>query len=236
MDNAEIKRKLLRRFASLIKKGQQNKDREGLEWNEGWGSKYASKEDPKYYAWMAQVEDLLYEVLPSNSPLIDEIKQMQKMSRRHVVFEKAIGLLKGVEKDVKAGTFGFLKHCIELVASTDYLEQAKSLMADKTDSMFSYVPAAVLAGAVLENRLRMLCQSAKPPIETKKDNGCPKKMTEMIDCLRKADIVNEVCAKHLRAWSDIRNAAAHYRPNDITAEQVSAMIKGVEDFVTSKVS
>lgn len=231
MNASEIKDSLLQRFKKLIDEGCQNRCKIGAESFDGWGSDYPTKIDPSYCAWMAQVESLLHEVLPPKSPVRDEIKQVQKMSQRNVAFEKAMGLLEGVKNDIESELFGLLLRSISESVAIDYFEQAKALLSDKANKSCSHVPAAVLAGAILENRLRMLCQSANPPIETKKDNGRPKKMTEMIDCLRHADIINEVLAKHLRAWSDIRNAAAHYRPNEITKKQVCAMIKGVGDFI-----
>ena len=234
MNAAEIKKNLLRRFVSLITVGRRNKDKDGLEWNECWGSPFANKEDSEYSAWVVQAESLLHEVLPPKSPVRNEIKQIQKMSQRHVAFERILGVLEGVKTDVETDLFGLLQHNIRESVSVDYLEQAEALISDKTNKNCSHLPAAVLAGAVLENHLRVLCESANPPIKIAKDNGSPKKMTEMIDCLRRADIINEVQAKHLRAWYDIRNAAAHYRPNDITKEQVCAMIKGVGEFLHGK--
>lgn len=234
MNSIEVKKNLLQRFASLVEEGRQNETKNGVESFNGWGSEYSTKMDASYFAWMEQVESLLHEVLPLKSPVRDEIKQMQKISQRHVAFEKAMGLLQGVKRDVEADLFGSLQQSIHKCVSADYLGQAEALISDRVNKNGSYLPAAVLAGAVLENHLRMLCESANPPIETSKGSGIPKKMTEMIDCLRRADLINEVHAKHLRAWYDIRNAAAHYRPNDITKEQVCAMIKGVGEFLHGK--
>jgi hypothetical protein len=53
----------------------------------------------------------------------------------------------------------------------------------------------------------------------------------LIDALRKRKAFNEVMAKQLRAWAEIRNHAAHGRFEEFTSEQVKAMVAGISMFL-----
>lgn len=111
------------------------------------------------------------------------------------------------------------------------LPQIRRFLDDKKQENLSYVPAAVLAGAILEDALRELCQRQNPPIPIEKPNGQPKTLAPLIDDLRKANVINELKAKQLRSWADIRNAAAHGKFDDFTLGDVELMLAGIQKFV-----
>ena len=56
-------------------------------------------------------------------------------------------------------------------------------------------------------------------------------MNALIDELRKAGAFNEIQAKQLRGFADIRNAAAHGNFSEFTRAHVENMIQGVESFL-----
>ena len=56
-------------------------------------------------------------------------------------------------------------------------------------------------------------------------------MNPLIDDLKEAGVFNEIYAKQLRAWADIRNAAAHGQFEEFTKEQVALMIEGINQFL-----
>ena len=114
----------------------------------------------------------------------------------------------------------------------DYLTLAEQLFADEPGP-HRHIPAAVLAGAVLEDGLRRLCQRQTPPVDTRKANGDPKTLNPLIDDLKGVGVFNELKAKQLRAWADIRNAAAHGEFDKFGVQDVEAMLKGVGDFLAS---
>ena len=63
--------------------------------------------------------------------------------------------------------FDNLKLEIESSVSCDFLGQANALLNDKEQVDYSYLPAAVLIGAVLEKTLRSLCErSFRRPAES----------------------------------------------------------------------
>jgi hypothetical protein len=57
---------------------------------------------------------------------------------------------------------------------------------------FDHIPAAVLAGAVLEKALRGLCQKCNPPIPIFKNTNEPLQLNALIDALKRADMFNEL--------------------------------------------
>jgi hypothetical protein len=89
----------------------------------------------------------------------------------------------------------------------------------------------ILAGAVLEKALRKLCDEHQPPIATVDGNGNPKTLNPLIDDLKKANVFNELKAKQLRAWADIRNKSAHGQFDQFKRTDVEQMIAGVRTFL-----
>ena len=58
-------------------------------------------------------------------------------------------------------------------------------------------------------------------------------MNALIDALKKRQVFNEVQAKQLRAWADIRNSAAHGRYEEFDKNQAKMMVSGVNTFVSN---
>jgi hypothetical protein len=82
--------------------------------------------------------------------------------------------------------------------------------------------AAVIAGVVLETALRELCDK----------NGISHgKLDKMNGDLVKAGVYNKLNQKRITALADIRNSAAHGKPNEFTDQDVSDMIRDVRQFL-----
>ena len=141
------------------------------------------------------------------------------------------GMIAGLKSDYESGVLQSIAEMIEADVVADYLEQAKQLLKGNTQGVHTYGPAAVLAGAVFEDGLRRLCTRRTPPISTNKRGGSPKTMGTLIEALKSDGLFNELKAKQLRAWADIRNAAAHGRFNDFKREDVEQMLTGVQNFL-----
>ena len=109
--------------------------------------------------------------------------------------------------------------------------QAEQLLEEGQSGKFDHVPAAVLSGAVLEKALKTLCDLQQPAIPVLKSDGEPKKMNLLIDDLKKAGLFNEAKAKQLRAWTAIRNHAAHGEFDQFNRKDVEQMIAGVNNFL-----
>lgn len=132
---------------------------------------------------------------------------------------------------------GFLNRLQELVAAeitADYLHQAELFLDDpnvRSDGYGRHVPAAVVAGAVLEDALRRLCVRQTPPLETKKDNGQPKRLNALIDELQNAGLYNPMKGDHLRSWAKIRNHAGHGEYSEFSRHDVESMLRDMKVFL-----
>lgn len=142
------------------------------------------------------------------------------------------GILLGIKDDLNSGLLKSIDEIIEANVSGDYLSLAEQLMSEGTTGSYDHVPAAVLTGAILEESLRRLCLRQTPPIDVMKSDGKFKKLSILIDELKKAGLYNELKAKQLRAWADIRNAAAHGKFSEFNRNDTEEMLSGVRKFLT----
>lgn len=220
-----IKRKLLNQFHDLNAIGDELMSRKSV-------STYGlAVNESLYVKWRAQVVNLLDRVLPTKSPLRKTVSKFLDFNNSASCADEILSTLCAVEADFKIGILDDLEKRIEAVVSVNYMEQAEDLIRESTDVSKSYIPAAVLAGAVLEKNLRTLCIKNDPPISLTKPGGKKKTMNPLIDDLKEAGVFNEIFAKQLRAWADIRNAAAHGMFEEFTKDQVASMIAGINQFL-----
>jgi len=84
-------------------------------------------------------------------------------------------------------------------------------------------PAAVVAGVVLETSLRELSDRQGIP------HG---KLDKMNADLAKANVFNKLQQKRITAIADIRNSAAHGKPNEFNESDVSDMIRDITRVVS----
>ena len=73
--------------------------------------------------------------------------------------------------------------------------------------------------------------ATKSPIALDNAKGEPKTLNPLIDDLKKANVFNELKAKQLRAWADVRNAAAHGEFAKFNRQDVEQMLVGVQNFL-----
>lgn len=145
---------------------------------------------------------------------------------------KLVGIVRGLKDDYENGLLESLTDIIEANIAADYLGQAEQLLSEGQPGKYDHVPAAVLLGAILEDALRRLCQRQNPPVPIADAKGQPKTLNPLIDDLKKSGLYNELKAKQLRAWADIRNAAAHGEFGKFTRQDVEQMIVGVQNFLS----
>jgi len=132
---------------------------------------------------------------------------------------RGIGILEAAKEDLECG---YLRDLRVLVASelfSDFLDQASALL----DAGYSG-PAAVVAGAVLEDNLRKLC--AENTIELSEKP----KLDFMNAQLAKVGVYNKLTQKRVTAIADIRNSAAHGKWDEFTTEDVNDMIRWIVSF------
>jgi len=133
------------------------------------------------------------------------------------------GILTGLRSDYSAGFLHRVEELVQADLFSDFLEMAEYLL----DEGFKD-PAAVLAGGVLEEHLRKLCERAGISTTV---GGRPKKADALNSDLAAASAYGKLDHKSVTAWLDLRNNAAHGKYDEYSKEQVALMLQGVRDFL-----
>lgn len=194
-----------------------------------WGEYQTATET--FYSLQTSFLSLIQLLSSDNQHLNTIYAAVKELKNKQSEAEKMRGQILGLYSDFKLGMLENISRMVEANVAADYLGQAEHLLTEGKPGNYDYVPAAVLTGAILEDALRRLCQRQNPPIDVDKPNGEPKTLNPIIDDLRKADVFNELKAKQLRSWADIRNAGAHGRFDDFRRQDVEQMLTGVQNFL-----
>jgi hypothetical protein len=240
---ATILAKTLARFDSLIADGrnvlQSAKDvAPVIEEDVGWDGNrtvtspgYKEIDPEKFVEWRTKTATLLNLVISSRHIHHKSVQEIASLQCSYGLMQAAVSLLRGIKDDLEKGFLDDMAGAIEAEIACDYMGQAEQLLADSHRGKFDYVPAAVLAGAVLENALRKLCSQQQSPIAQQDAKGNHKTLGPLIQELKKAGVFNEAKAKQLQAWADIRNLAAHGEFNQFKRTDVEPMIAGINSFL-----
>jgi len=188
---------------------------------------YVAVDEVAFEAWKQKCIDLLSQVISRGHPSFHLIRSLQGRywpSASQQQLNVMVGRIGAVRDGLESGFFDDLSAVVRAEIAGDYMAQAEVLMAEEY-----HVPAAVLAGAVLEDALRKLCDEKS--IATSKPNGERKTVNPMNDDLAKAKVYNTAQAHEIRAWASIRNDCAHGDGGKVKPEDVGRMIQGVRAFV-----
>ena len=136
-------------------------------------------------------------------------------------FPAFLGVLRGAYRDYQGGLLIDLRSLIAAELLGDFLDQAKYLLSEGY-----HVPAASLAGAVLEDTLRKLCDrhGISYPLKTS--------INVLNVELAKAQVYNALAQKQITAYADIRNNADHGRSGEFKTADVEEMVSWVSRFAT----
>ncbi len=181
--------------------------------------------------WMTRCATLLDHAVPKQSIHVKWIEEMSKWLPSEHVPDHVIPKLNAFRKDLESGLFDTLISRIDAEIAADYMSQADELLAEGQRGNHDHVPAAVLAGATLEKRLRKLCEAQTPKIDLLMANGKKKMLNTLIDDLKTAGLYNETRAKQLRHWAGIRNHAAHGEFDQFHRIDVENMLPGIKSFL-----
>lgn len=180
--------------------------------------------------WLTRCVSLLDHAIPKSSIHTAWIEELSKTQASSQAPQIVIPKLRALRKDFDSGLFDSMVQRLESAIAADYMSQADELLNEGGRGVHDHVPAAVLAGATLENWMRSKCGEQNPPIEAVLPNGKKKMLNVLIDDLKNAGHYNESRAKQLRAWAAIRNHAAHGEFNQFTRSEVENMLAGIKSF------
>ena len=133
------------------------------------------------------------------------------------------GILQGVQHDLQSGMLDDLRLLLQGEIFADFLEMAEHLL----DTGYKDA-SAVLLGAVMEDTLRKLADSAG--ISTVKDSGKPLTIDPLNVALAKAGVYNPLVQKQVTTWANLRNDAAHGNFTKYDDGQVRQMLVFVQKF------
>lgn len=192
---------------------------------------YLKIDADQFVEWRTKATTLLCRAVPKGHIHWQSVERITTEGITEEHLRSTISLLRGIRDDLEKGFLDGLSSEIEAEVASDYMGQAQQLLAEGHAGKFDHVPAAVLAGAVLERALRTLCTEQEPPIPLKNSRGEFKTLCPIIDDLKKSGLFNEAKAKQLRAWADIRNLAAHGEFDQFKRTDVEPMLAGIEMFM-----
>jgi hypothetical protein len=195
------------------------------------GKGYKKLDAEKFVEWRTKAATLLALVVPKGHVHRQAVEALPTLQDTYQSLQEAVSLLRGIKDDLEKGFLDDMAGAIEAEIACDYMGQAEQLLAEGHRGKFDHVPAAALAGAVLEKALRTLCDQQQTPIAQKTPNGVHKTLGPLIQELKKAGAFNEAKAKQLQAWADIRNLAAHGEFAQFKRTDVEAMIAGINCFL-----
>jgi len=142
-----------------------------------------------------------------------------------------VGILEALQHDYVNGFNLDIEEAILSNVSRDYMSQAETLLGEGIPGRYDYVPAAVLCGAVLEDRLRRFCEQQHPPITVTKQDGSFKTLGPLIGELERQRAFDTTTFKNLKLWAGIRNSAAHGRFEEFNRRDVEKMLADVKHFL-----
>ncbi len=175
-----------------------------------------------FVGWIVKVKNLLVTSCGETSQHFIAFKEGEERGPMETNYDlkKRLGaIFLAAKEDFDGGYLVSLKHLVQAEVFDNELEQAKELLANGYK-----LASAVICGVVLETALRDLCTS---------NSIAHGKLDAMNGQLAKAGVYNKLQQKRITAIADIRNNAAHGKPDEFTDLDVENMIRDVESFLLS---
>lgn len=175
-----------------------------------------------FTGWKVKVKNLLVTACGESSQHFIAFEKGEKrnaMESNYSIKKRLGAIFLAAKEDFDGGYLASLKHLVQAEVFDSELEQAKELLSSGYK-----LASAVICGVVLETALRDLCDSNSIPYG---------KLDTMNAQLAKAGVYNKLQQKRITAIADIRNSAAHGKPEEFTDLDVENMIRDVESFLLS---
>ncbi|WP_028571651.1 DUF4145 domain-containing protein [Desulfonatronum lacustre] len=181
---------------------------------------YTVMDDEKALTWKVKAKNLLVATCGEESQHYREFTKAEEINSYESIsdpFKRMKAVFIAAMDDYKGGYLTSIKNLIQADVFDSELEQASELLSSGYK-----LAAAVIAGVVLETTLRDLCN---------REGIITGKLDKMNADLAKAGIYNKLQQKRITALADIRNSAAHGKPEEFTESDVENMIRDIEQFL-----
>jgi hypothetical protein len=211
--------RLKQKFTFLLGEGEQVLRRNG------WPSddNYRHPDQVDYIRFQTEALNLIRRSCGENS---DHYRQLLRIaecdstSLNSYYYRDCFAILQAAHRDYEGGLLFDIRTLVAAEVFSDFLEQAEHLLSNGF-----HIPAASLAGAILEDGLRKLCNqhSIEIPERTKIDR--------LNTDLAKVGAYSKLVQKNITAYADIRNNADHGHFNKFSLEDVESMLLWVRRFL-----
>jgi len=214
----KIQELIKQNYEKLIKEGRQMLDAAG------WDGDNYSNHPPQneYFRFRTESMNLIRRSCGQDSDHYQGLKQIaddKAMSVNSFYLVHCFGILEAAQRDFEGGILFDMRSLVSAEILGDFIEQAEVLL-----EAGYYVPAASLAGAVLEDALRKLCEKNDIKFTS------PTKIDRLNADLARADVYDKLVQKRITALADIRNNADHGHPDKFVKDDVEDMVKWVRSF------
>lgn len=205
-------------FARLVDEGRQILRQAG--WDGDNYQRHPAEND--YYRFRTESMNLVRRSCGEDSDHYRELKRIAETkdtSTNSYYFIHCFGVLEAAQRDFEAGILFDMRALVTAEVLGDFIEQSEALLGAGY-----HVPAASLAGAVLEDTLRKLCEkhSITIPASTKIDRLNAE--------LARAGVYDKLVQKRITAHADIRNNADHGHFDKFAKSDVEDMVKWIRTF------
>jgi hypothetical protein len=209
-----------KKFEKLIQQGQKTFQRCGYHVNKYVGF----PPDDEYQQFRTEVGNLIARVCGTDSVHFTELQRFSddpKTRLNSYYFKDVFGILSAAYQDYQDGLLVGVRRLVRADLLDDFLSQAEMLL----DEGF-HIPAASLAGAVLEDTLRKICDGKGITYPAKTN-------IEFLNTeLGRAGVYDKLVQKEITAKADLRNKADHGHFKDVKDPDVRHMLRWIRRFVT----
>jgi hypothetical protein len=198
-----------KKFVALMEEGQQFLP----------GQTSTSPDHPvRYQQWKTQVINLIERVCGHDSAHYKAAQAGASQGRQQQYY--ILGSLKAAHADYSDGFLTEIRYLVRADLLDDFLTQAEALHHNGY-----LVPAASLAGAVLEDTLRKLCDKHSVTYDPAKTNIEALNME-----LARQTVYDKLVQKEVTAKGHLRNEADHGRFANVKEGDVADMLRWVRRF------
>jgi hypothetical protein len=191
----------------------------------GWdGHKYTHHHPPSgyYLRFRTTAMNIVRRACGEDSDHYRELRRLaetNESANNGYYLTHCLGIVEAARHDLEGGLLFDLRSLITAEVLSDFIAQAEELVGSGY-----HVPAASIAGAVLEDTLRKLCDK----------HGIPQPDTTKLDRLNadlaRANVYDKLVQKRITAVADIRNNADHGHFDKFKKEDVEDMVKWIRRF------
>ncbi len=170
--------------------------------------------------WFVSTISFISRIMGEDSEHYRAIRRHQVAISRLSSARSALAVLKAAQTDYNDGYLINVRRAIAAEVFDDFLEQAEHFLANG-----DFAVAAVIAGCVLEDGLRKLCDRNGIQLSDKP------KLNSMNTDLAKAGVYELTTSKKVIWLADLRNKAAHGQWDTFKKEDAEEMVTAVRRFM-----